>query len=121
MDAVEGPAEGCRWTCIDGRWSAISKRGGDLADTVATWTSDSPTGPFTPKEVLDAPFETDGRTTEDDEDKIISYMPRRHVEIPTDPGTMIVSVSAQHLRTSTSCSGRPELRRSRCSPRCPGP
>lgn len=105
MDAVTGPAERLSVDVVDGRWMIFSKFGGDLADTAATWLADSPTGPFTATEVLDAPFETPDETTEDPEDKIISYMPLAHPEIPTDPGTMIVSVSrnltdfAELLRT----------------------
>jgi hypothetical protein len=93
IGAVEGPAERLSVDLIDGRWVLFSKFGGDLADTAAVWTSDSPTGPFTATEVLDARFETPDETTEDDEDMIIQYMPLAHPEIPTDPGTMIVSVS----------------------------
>jgi hypothetical protein len=102
---VKGPAERLSVDVIDGRWVIFSKLGGDLADTAATWTADSPTGPFTPEEVLRVPFETPDETTEDPEDKIIAYMPLAHPEIPTDPGTMIVSVSrnltdfAELLRT----------------------
>lgn len=105
MGAVEGPAERLSVDVIDGKWVIFSKFGGDLANTAAVWTSDSPTGPFTAEEVLDAPFEVPDLTTADDEDRIISYMPLAHAEIPTDPGTMIVSVSrnltdfAELLRT----------------------
>lgn len=105
IGAVEGPAERLSVDLIDGRWVLFSKFGGDLADTAAVWTADSPTGPFTATEVLDARFETPDETTADDEDQIIQYMPLAHPEIPTDPGTMIVSVSrnltdfAQLLRT----------------------
>ena len=105
MDAVEGPAERLSVDVVDGRWMIFSKFGGDLADVAAVWTADSPTGPFTATPVLDTPFETPDETTEDPEDKIISYMPLAHPEIPTDPGTMIVSVSrnltdfAELLRT----------------------
>ena len=93
MGAVEGPAERLSVDLVDGRWMIFSKLGGDLADVVAMWTSDSPTGPFTPQPVLDLPFEVDDTVTEADDDKIIQYMPLAHPEIPTDPGTMIVSIS----------------------------
>jgi hypothetical protein len=105
MGAVEGPAQRLSVDVVDGQWMLFSKLGGDLANVAAVWTSDSPTGPFTAEKVLDAPFEIPDDTTADVEDKIISYMPLAHPEIPTDPGTMIVSVSrnltnfAELLRT----------------------
>jgi hypothetical protein len=85
MGAVDGVSERLSVDVIDGRWVAFSKLGGDFADVAAVWTSDSPVGPFTAQPVLDAPAGLDiGR---------LQYMPMAHPDIPTDPGSMIVSVS----------------------------
>lgn len=93
VGAVTGPAERLSVDLVDGRWVMFSKKGGDLANTAAVWTADQPTGPFTATEVLDSPFESDDLESDDVDDKIIQYMALAHPEIPTDPGTMIVSVS----------------------------
>jgi hypothetical protein len=85
IGAVEGPAQRLSVDLLDGRWVIFSKLGGDLADVAAVWTAESPTGPFTAQPVLDVPF-GEGTGT-------IQYMPLAHPDIPTDPGTMIVSVS----------------------------
>jgi hypothetical protein len=85
MGAVDGVSQRLSVDVIDGQWVAYSKLGGDFADVAAVWTSDLPVGPFTPRPVLEVPAGLDtGR---------LQYMPLAHPEIPTDPGSMIVSVS----------------------------
>ena len=70
---------------VEGTWTAVSKRGGDLADVVWTWTAPGPTGPWTPSRALPAPAGHDtGRLT---------YAPLAHPEIPLASGQLLVSVS----------------------------
>ncbi|MGX5657290.1 DUF4185 domain-containing protein [Geodermatophilus nigrescens] len=66
-------------------WVAVSKRGGDLADFVYTWTAPEATGPWTPSRALPAPAGYDtGRLT---------YAPLAHPEVPLASGGLLVSVS----------------------------
>jgi hypothetical protein len=85
MDAVDGTSQTLSVDRLDGRWTVISKRGGDLADTVTEWTSDQPYGPWTAAEVADSP---NGQDTGS-----LQYTPLSHPGIPTSPGRMLVSVS----------------------------
>ena len=85
ISAAEGVAQTLSVDLVDGTWVAYSKLGGDLADEAATWTSDSPTGPFVVQPVLPSPA---GQDT-----GYIQYTPLAHPEIPTTPGRMLVSVS----------------------------
>jgi hypothetical protein len=70
---------------VGGRFVAVSKRGGDLADFVYTWSSPGPTGPWTPRRALRAPFENDA--------KVLSYAPLGHPEIALASGRLLISIS----------------------------
>jgi hypothetical protein len=85
MDAVEGPSQTLSVNLIDGRWTAISKRGGDLADSITRWTSDQPYGPWTATDVAPSP---DGQDTGK-----LQYTPLSHPDIRTPSGRLLVSVS----------------------------
>jgi hypothetical protein len=85
IGAAEGVAQTLSVDLVDGKYVAYSKLGGDLADEAATWTSDSPTGPFVVQPVLSSPA---GQDT-----GYIQYTPLAHPDIPTTPGQMLVSVS----------------------------
>ena len=64
---------------------AVSKRDGDLGNFVYTWTSDGPTGPWTPRRAIRAPagFDTGA----------LQYAPLAHPEVPLDSGELLVSIS----------------------------
>jgi hypothetical protein len=64
---------------------AVSKRGGDLADFVYTWSAPGPTGPWTARRALRAPFENDA--------KVLSYAPLGHPEIKLASGRLLISIS----------------------------
>jgi hypothetical protein len=63
----------------------VSKRDGDLGDFVYTWTSRSPTGPWTPHRAVHAPAGFD--TGE------LQYAPLAHPEVPLASGRLLVSIS----------------------------
>jgi len=100
LGAVDGVSQRLSVDLIDGRWVAFSKFGGDFGDVAAVWTSDRPTGPFTAEPVLDAPFGADTG--------VLQYMPLAHPDVPTEPGTMLVSVS-RNLTEFFTLLKRPEL------------
>jgi hypothetical protein len=85
IGADTGVAQTLSVDLVDGKYVAYSKLGGDLADQAATWTSDSPTGPFVVQPVLSSPA---GQDT-----GYIQYTPLAHPDVPTTPGQMLVSVS----------------------------
>jgi hypothetical protein len=64
---------------------ATSKRGGDVADFVWTWTAPNAWGPWTPHQELEAPA---GFDTGD-----LEYAPLAHPEVPLSSGRLLVSVS----------------------------
>ncbi len=70
---------------VGGRFVAVSKRGGDLADFVYIWSSPGPIGPWTPRRALRAPFENDA--------KVLSYAPLGHPEIALASGRLLISIS----------------------------
>lgn len=85
MDAVDGTSQTLSVDRIDGRWTAISKRGGDLADDITMWTSDQPYGPWTPTDV--------GRSPSGQNTGNLQYTPLAHPDIRTPSGRLLVSVS----------------------------
>lgn len=85
LGAVEGTSQTLSVDRVDGRWTAISKRGGDLADSITMWTSDQPYGPWTATDVADSPNgQGDGN---------LQYTPLSHPDIRTTSGRLLVSVS----------------------------
>jgi hypothetical protein len=70
---------------VHDQFIAVSKRDGDLGNFVYTWTSDGPTGPWTPRRAIRAPagFDTGA----------LQYAPLAHPEIPLDSGQLLVSIS----------------------------
>ena len=85
LDAVDGPSQTLSVNRLDGRWTAISKRGGDLADKITMWTADQPYGPWTATDVGEAP---NGQDTGK-----LQYTPLSHPGIRTPSGRLLVSVS----------------------------
>lgn len=68
-----------------GKFVAISKRDGDIANFVYEWTAPDPWGPWTPMQEVRAPggFDT-GK---------LKYAPLAHPEIPIAGGRLLVSIS----------------------------
>jgi hypothetical protein len=95
LGAVDGVSQTLSVDLIDGEWVAYSKLGGDIEDVAATWTSDLPAGPFTVQPVLDSPggLPPAGQDPDDQEVGYLQYTPLAHPDVPTDPGSMLVSVS----------------------------
>ncbi len=95
LGAVEGVSQTLSVDLVDGRWVAFSKLGGDIEDVAAVWTADSPAGPFTVQPVLASPggLPPAGQDPEDEEVGYLQYTPLAHPDVPTAPGTMLVSVS----------------------------
>lgn len=87
IGAVNGTSQTLSVENIGGRWVIVSKKGGDLADFITMWTSDSPTGPFegTATDVVSSPA---GHDTGD-----LQYTPLAHPDIRTRSGALLVSVS----------------------------
>lgn len=88
IGALEGVSQMLSVDRIEGRWVAVSKRGGDVADTITVWTSAEPYGPWETQDVGSSPFQT--------EDGDIEYTPMAHPELPTPSGALLVSVSRNH-------------------------
>lgn len=63
---------------------AVSKKGGDLTDTVALWRAPAPQGPWTLGPETKFPYEAG---------KLVSYQPLGHPDIPLAGGRLLVSVS----------------------------
>ena len=70
---------------VDGRYLIVSKRDGDLGSTVYSWTSDSPTGPWTPRRGVHADFE--------DAHGQLRYAPLAHPDITLADGQLLISIS----------------------------
>ncbi|MDT0275334.1 DUF4185 domain-containing protein [Blastococcus goldschmidtiae] len=85
MGAVDGTSQTLSVDLVDGTWTAISKRGGDLADEITMWTSDQPYGPWTAAEV--------GRSPSGQDSGNLQYTPLAHPDIQTPSGRLLVSVS----------------------------
>ncbi|MBN1092976.1 DUF4185 domain-containing protein [Blastococcus sp. TML/M2B] len=90
IGAVQGTSQTLSVDQIDGRWVIISKEGGDLADWISMWTSDSPTGPWSdPVPVLSSPAGHDAPAGS----RNLQYTPLSHPDIRTQSGALLVSVS----------------------------
>lgn len=85
IDAVGGVSQTFSVVRQAGSWYAVSKRDGDLGADLAVWTASAPWGPF------DDPV-TVGRIPNQDDPSVLRYMPLAHPEVPSRPGTMLVSV-----------------------------
>ena len=70
---------------VDGRFVVVSKRDGDLGSTVYSWTSDSPTGPWTPRRGVRAQFQ--------DPSGQLRYAPLAHPGIRLADGRLLISIS----------------------------
>jgi uncharacterized protein DUF4185 len=86
INALEGVSQTLTVDPIDGRWVAVSKRGGDLYDDVWMWTADAPTGPWEGQKVatVEAGFE---------EAVDLTYLPLAHPEIPLESGGLLLTIS----------------------------
>ena len=69
----------------DGRYLAVSKRDGDFAEFVYSWSAPSPTGPWTPHKGVSAPSDLDKG--------LLQYAPLAHPEVRLDTGQLLVAVS----------------------------
>jgi hypothetical protein len=105
LGAEEGVSQTLSVDRVDGRWLAVSKRGGDVEDNITVWTSDQPYGPWEAREVGVSIF-----TTEEGE---IEYTPMAHPELTTPSGAMLISVSRNHsdvdLLKAEPAFGRPRF------------
>ncbi|WP_460968054.1 DUF4185 domain-containing protein [Pedococcus soli] len=70
---------------VDGRFVVVSKRDGDLGSTVYSWTSGSPTGPWTPRRGVRAEFR--------DPAGQLRYAPLAHPGIRLADGRLLISIS----------------------------
>ncbi len=77
---------------MDGRWLAVSKRGGDLAENITLWSSDEPHGPWVPKEF---PYSSVAFPVDS------VYSPMAHPDIATRSGALLVSVSRNPAELET--------------------
>ncbi len=102
MGATDGVSQMLSVDRVDGRWLAVSKRGGDAASNITVWSSDQPYGPWEFRDVGSSPFQT--------EDGEIQYSPMAHPEIQTPSGALVVSVSRNH-RDYERFDDEPELGR----------
>jgi hypothetical protein len=84
LDAEEGVSQMLTVDQMDGRWLAVSKRGGDLADNITVWSSDQPYGPWTAREVTAMAPAIPGE---------VRYSPMAHPDVATRSGALLVSVS----------------------------
>ncbi|MGY1744375.1 DUF4185 domain-containing protein [Blastococcus sp. SYSU D00695] len=85
LGALDGVAQTLSVDRVGDRWLAVSKLGGDLGDSIAIWSADGPTGPWTVQPVLSSP---DGHDTGD-----LQYTPMGHPDVRTPSGQLLVSVS----------------------------
>ena len=70
---------------LDGRYVIVSKRDGDLGNTVYAWTSDSPVGPWTARRGTRADFQ--------DPSGQLQYAPLAHPGITLADGKLLISIS----------------------------
>lgn len=70
---------------VGGRFVIVSKRDGDLGNTVYAWTSDSPTGPWTASRGVRADFQ--------DPSGQLKYAPLAHPLIALADGKLLISIS----------------------------
>lgn len=66
------------------RYVAVSKKGGDLTDSVGLWTASTPQGPWTLGAQARFPYEAG---------QVVSYQPLGHPDIPLPGNKLLVSVS----------------------------
>lgn len=106
LPASEGVSQTLTVSKVKDKYVVVSKKGGDLGDFVYTWTSNSPTGPWTGRQGIKAPFGLDQGELE--------YAPLGHPEIPLRSGKLLVSVSRNttdltKLLNEPSAVGRPRF------------
>jgi hypothetical protein len=70
---------------VDDRFVIVSKRDGDLGNTVYAWASESPTGPWTPRRGVRAEFQ--------DPTGGLKYAPLAHPWITLADGRLVISIS----------------------------
>lgn len=70
---------------VNGKFVAVSKKGGDLSDTVAVWSAPSPTGPWTVVHEHRMPYDAGN--------SVVTYQPLAHPQIRLASGQLLVSVS----------------------------
>lgn len=70
---------------LDGRFVLVSKRDGDLGNSVYAWSSDSPTGPWTAQRGTRADFQ--------DRSGQLKYAPLAHPGITLADGRLLISIS----------------------------
>ena len=70
---------------LDGHYVIVSKRDGDLGNTVYAWSSDSPTGPWTARRGTHAEFQ--------DPSGQLKYAPLAHPGITLADGRLLISIS----------------------------
>ena len=85
IDAVGGVSQTFSVFRAGASWYAVSKRDGDLGADLAVWAASAPWGPFGHPVTV-------GRIPDQDEPSVLRYMPLAHPEVPSSPGTVLVSV-----------------------------
>lgn len=85
LGAVGGVSQTLSVDVVDGRWTVVSKRDGDLGDFVFTWSAAAPTGPWVAQQALRSPAGYDAGE--------LTYAPLAHPEIPLASGALLVSIS----------------------------
>ena len=70
---------------LDGQFVIVSKRDGDLGNTVYAWSSDSPVGPWTAQRGTRADFQ--------DPSGQLKYAPLAHPGITLADGRLLISIS----------------------------
>lgn len=70
---------------VDGHYVLVSKRDGDLGDTVYGWGAPTPVGPWTPRRGIRAEFR--------DAQGLLRYAPLAHPQITLADGRLLISIS----------------------------
>ncbi|MBC9957960.1 DUF4185 domain-containing protein [Yimella sp. cx-51] len=84
LSAGDGVSQTFSADVINGKFAIVSKCGGDLGDTVCSWTSAGPTGPWQRSRQVRVPFR-DGAA--------LQYAPLAHPELKLRDGKLAVSYS----------------------------
>ena len=85
LPAAGGVSQTLSVDVVDDRFVMVSKRDGDLGSTVYSWTSTSPTGPWTPRRGVRAKFQ--------DPSGQLRYAPLAHPDITLADGGLLISIS----------------------------
>lgn len=85
LAAAGGVSQTLSVDVVDDQFVMVSKRDGDLGNTVYSWVSDSPVGPWTPRRGVRADFQ--------DPNGQLKYAPLAHPQIALSSGKLLISIS----------------------------